>query len=48
MSLPQARMMTKGAALASPEFWPKARRAFSELYMASWGLNVPHKATAVT
>ena len=48
MSTPPPRMMTKGAALASPEFWPKARQALSELHMASWGLDVPHKATSVT
>ncbi|KAJ8775891.1 hypothetical protein J1605_012621 [Eschrichtius robustus] len=48
MSTPPARMMTKGATLASPEFWPKARRALSEPHVASWGLDVPHKDTSVT
>lgn len=39
---------TRSGGTKCPEFCPKAKRALSELHLAPWGLDVPHKATSVT
>ena len=35
-------------ALSSPGFWPYTERAFSQLDVASWALEVPHRSRSLT
>lgn len=52
MSPPTTRMKTDGiecpVAPASPGFWPKAGRALSGLYVATWDLDMSHRSRSLT